>query len=268
MPEVVKANDLTEEMLVLFFKRIQTRQRIVGHCTKEGVKTTTILTYWNKLSVFFNWLERRGYLTSNPLSKIRQPNNPEFTPKELSKEAIRKIYSAITLYSHNVLLLRRDLVMLSLLLFCGIRRRELLSLECGDIDLDKLLISIRGQTSKSKRMRHIPIHPTLQIQLNDFIEIRKKSKYTTQFFIVSANRDRGLTSHGLKHWVDSLSKKSGVKFHLHQFRHTFATSLAKKNVNAVKIQKLLGHNSLDMTLTYLRGIQTRDLQKDISKLMY
>lgn len=267
MPEVTDAKFLTSEMLTEFFKRLHVRQRMVGKDTlKTGIKNSTVKTYWSKLNSFFEWLHKKELIEQNPLKKIKPPQPLYEDIRALEENDVRKIYSAITLRAQNTIELRRDTAMTSLLLFCGLRLGEFISIEVRDIDFERRLLTVRGQTSKSKRTRYIPVHPTLLFHLRDYITERNRRKYKAHHLIVSTKNDTGLTRHGLKHWVKSLNEKSGVKFHLHQFRHTFACNLAKKDVNAIKIQKLLGHNSLNMTMTYLRSIGTEDLQDDINKL--
>lgn len=267
MPEVCDFDALTPAMLVEFFRRLEMRERVLSKRTvKTGIKNSTIITYWSKLNSFFQWLHGKSVIQKNPLAQIKPPQPIYEDVKALSEDNIRKMYSATTLHSPNTLVLRRDTAMLSLLLFCGLRRGEFISLEVRDIDFERRLLTVRGSTSKSKKIRHIPIHPTLMLHLRDYISERNKRKYKTQYLIVSSGSDMGLSRHGLKHWVQSTSKKSGVKFHLHQMRHAFACNLARKDVNAVKIQKLLGHSNLNMTMTYLRSISTEDLQDDINKL--
>lgn len=267
MPEINDFQHLTTEMLTEFFKRLQTRERIAGKDTiKVGIKNSTVKTYWSKLNSFFAWLHKKSSILENPLKNIRVPEVEYEDERALDDDSIRKLYSAVTLHSQNALILRRDTAMISLLLFCGLRLGEFIALEARDIDFEKQLLTVRGQTSKSKRTRYIPIHPTLLLHLKDYISERNRHRYITQFLIVSLSHDQGLSRHGLKHWVNSLNKKSGVKFHLHRFRHSFACNLARKDVNAVKIQKLLGHNSLNMTMTYLRSIATEDLRNEINRL--
>jgi integrase/recombinase XerD len=267
MPEITEVRLLTTEMLTEFFKRLQTRERIVGNgIRKIGVKNSTIVTYWSKMNSFFEWLSRKSLIQNNPLKSLNPPELNYEDQRALDQESVHKLYSAVTLHSKNALVLRRDIAMLSILLFCGLRLGEFISIEVRDIDFEKQLLTVRGVTSKSKRTRYIPIHPTLMFHLRDYISERNKQKYTTHHLIVSANLDKGLSRHGLKHWVNTLSMKSGVKFHLHQFRHSFACNLAKHDVNAVKIQKLLGHSSLNMTMTYLRSMSTEDMQNEINRL--
>lgn len=267
MPEVTEINDLSSEAVVEFFHRLHSRSRLSGKSRiKTGIKPATIKSYWSKLNTFFAWLEGNSILLKNPFAGLRQPKDNIEIKKELEEVVIRKIYSAITLTSKNTLLLRRDLVIVSLLFFCGIRRGELIALEVRDIDIVKNLLTVKSETSKSRKARYIPIHPTLLMHLKDYFAERSKRHYKTNCLLVSSISDSALTRHGLKHWVENMRTKAGVNFHLHQFRHAFACNLARKNVNAYKIQKLLGHSSLDMTMTYLRSIGTEELLDDISKL--
>lgn len=267
MPEVNSVEMLTKEMLVEFFKRLETRERTVGKkIVNTGIKNGTITTYWSKLNSFFEWLQRKDIIKTNPLSKIKRPEIIYADKRAVENEDIKKIYSAITLHSTNSFILRRDTAMISLLLFCGLRLGEFISLEVRDIDFERQLLTVRGTTSKSLKTRYIPIHPTLIFHLKDYITERNKRSYRTYHLIVSANNDKGLSRHGLKHWVKNLNKKSGVKFHLHQFRHAFACNLALKDVNAIKIQKLLGHSSLNMTMTYLRSMTAEDMKDEINRL--
>jgi len=267
MPEVTTVELLNHEMLVEFFKRLETRVRIVGRNTpRTGVKKSTIKTYWSKLNYFFRWLYQREIITINPLQGIRPPRVVYEDERALSDEDIHKIISAITSHSPDTLSLRRDMLMVYLLICSGVRLNEFVSLEVRDLDLVKRIITVRGETSKSKRTRYIPMHPTLLMHLKDYLAERNRHNRRTQFLIVSTKADSGLTQHGIKHWVESLIKKSGVKFHLHRFRHTFASKLATQDVSAFKIQKLMGHSSISMTARYVRSIRNEEMQEDVSKI--
>ncbi len=267
MPEIVEVKYLAPEMLIEYFKRLQTRPRLVGRDTwKKGVKASTIKTYYGKLNAFFFWLERKALIQENPLSRINAPKVTYADGRALSEEEVRRIYAAITLHSQSAFTLRRDTAMVSLLVFCGLRLGEFISLEIRDIDFAKQLLTVRSNTSKSKKVRHIPLHATLQFHLRDYIAERNRMGYKTHFLLASSKADKGLSRHGLKHWVKSLCVKSGVKLHLHQLRHTFACNLALKDINPIKIQRLLGHSSLEMTMTYLRSLGTENMRDDINKL--
>jgi len=267
MPEVTTPQFLTVEMLNEFFKRIRTRQRIVGRDTvKIGLEDSTIKTYGNKLNAFFGWLIQRRLITVNPLDSIKL-RHPEYKDKRaLEPEEIQKIFAAVALHSQNPLMLRRNTAMVALLFFCGLRLSEFISLKVTDVDMEKQMLTVRAETSKSKKTRYVPMHPTLMLHLKEYIQERNRKGCRTEYLIVSTVLDKGLSSHGLKHWVHTLSQLSGIKFHLHRFRHSFACTLARNNSSVVKIQRLMGHADPRMTATYLRSITVEDCRDDINKM--
>lgn len=267
MPEVSVPSSLTREKLNEFFKRIRTRKRIVGRDTvKVGLQDSTIKTYSNKLNAFFVWLIQKGMLVANPLDNIKL-RYPEYTDQRaLKDEEVRKIVTSASLHAKSPLELKRDTVMLYLLFFCGLRAGEFISLRVTDLDWENGLLLVRGETSKSKRDRYIPMSPTLVLHLKEYIKERNSRRYTTENLIVSTTKDKGLSRHGLKHWVNKFSRLSGVKFHLHRFRHTFAMNLAKLGTHCMAIQKSMGHKDIKMTMGYLRSFTVEDAREGINQL--
>lgn len=267
MPHVDNTMLLTPEAMNEFFKSVQVRKRIVGRNTeKVGVKASTIRTYWSRLNSFFEWLRSRGYIDVNPVADIKTADPVYDDKRAATKEDINKVFSAVMLHSTNSLLLRRDTLIFSLLVFCGLRKGELIGLEVRDVDMVKRVLTVRGETSKSNRTRQIPITPTLLAQLREYISERNKRGHRTPCLLVSSNEDRGLSVHGLKHFVKKYNQLSGVKFHVHRFRHSFACALANQNSSAIKIQKLMGHTDLRMTQRYLRSLSVEDLRDDVNML--
>lgn len=267
MPHVVDTTSLTEKTMNEFFRTVQVRKRIVGRNTeKVGVKASTIRTYWNKLNTFCEWLHVRDHIPVNPLSEIRPPEPIYDDDRALVRDEITKILAAIVLNPVSPLMSRRDILMVTTLLYCGLRRTELISLEMRDIDIPRRTLTVRGETSKSKRTRQLPINPALMEQLLEYISERNKKGLKTQYLFVSTNNDRGLSVHGLKHWVQKYNILAGVKFHVHQFRHSFACALVNQGCHIVTIQKLLGHTDLRMTQRYLRSLGVEDFRDDVNRL--
>lgn len=261
--EGISCEAITESTILHFFKSLQERRRYVGKgIIKTGIKKSTVATYWNKLNPFFKWLVTKRHLRVNPFEKLPYPTPSYDDRKFLQKADIEKIITAVhTHHDNNLLILKRNLVLIHLLLFCGLRKTELISLQVRDIDFDKKILTIRAATSKSKLTREIPLHSTLLMLLKDYMQARKR--YTTPYLIVSSQHDEKLSKEGLKHLVEKLKKCSGVPFYLHQFRHTFAVNFLKSSNNIAKLKQLLGHKSILMTMTYLRCLPTNELRSDI-----
>ncbi len=270
VPEVIITNNLTQSMINTFFERLQTRTRIIGRDKKvQGVRDSTVKTYWSKLNSFFNWLESKGHIEKNPLSLMAKPPEPQYEDdRALTEDNVKRIIASVSSHNSDAFLMNRDMAMFNTLLYTGVRKGELLGLEIQDMNFEKQEILIRAITSKSKKNRTIPMNPTLIMHLKIYLEQRKKKGYKTASLWVSSTEDKGLSSHGLKHWVTRYNILSGVRFHLHRFRHTFACSLVEAGVHIVKIQKLMGHKDITMTQQYLRSINTDDCRDDVNKLNF
>ena len=257
---------INQQHMIKFFQMLEERQRIVGKgILKIGVKKSTVATYRSKLNTFFDWLTKNQHLAINPFSTMEYPSVTYDDRKFLSREEVEKIIAAIhTHHNHNLLILKRNLLMFYFLLFCGLRREELLLMQIRDIDLERKIVTIRAETSKSQRVRRLPLHPEIIFRLKDYLAAR--NKYSTAYLFVSSTKDKKLSYDGMKHIVQSLIKSSGIRFHLHQFRHTFAMNYLKQSNNIFKLKELLGHKDIKMTAIYLRQLPTDELREDIENL--
>jgi len=262
---------INTQLMIEFFKRLEKRTRIIGRGTKvKGVKKSTIATYRNRLNRYFNWLVLKGHLKDNPFRHMEYPNVTYLDRKFLKKEHIEKIFTSVYLNIKwkNAFIKKRNLALLYILLCCGIRRGELLGLKSYDIDMDRRVITVRAETSKSKRDRVLPLNTTTIEVLIEYIKERQKVGCSTSFFFVSSNHDGGLSSSGLKHLINKINESSGVKFHVHQFRHTFAINLLNNGCDIVKLKNLLGHSDIRMTTVYLRCLPTGSMKADVELITF
>ncbi len=249
-----------------FFKILEERKRIVGKdIIKSGVKKSTTASYWSKLNAFFTWLTVKGHIKANPFTSLKYPTPSYDDKKYLGKEEVERILAAIHMnHKGNILLFKRNLVLFHLLLYCGLRKEELILLQVRDIDLEKNLLLIRKENSKSGKTRQIPLHSTTSMLLKDYL--KERITYTTPYLTVSANRDDRLTNDGLRHLVEKIKRDSGIPFHLHQFRHTFAVNFLKATNNIFKLKMLLGHSDIRVTTIYLRCMPPEEMRSDIELL--
>lgn len=266
-PEVQYVDDLTPHAVDAFFQRLRTRQRKVGKSDiRTGVKPSTQRAYGSKLHSFFDWLCARGHLVTNPVDRSQLPRAEYTDQRALKREEVDRILSAIVQCAPNRFLRKRNLAILTLFLFAGLRRTELLSLKVHDLDLDRRTLTVRGETSKSKFTRSVPLAIEAVTKIEDYLQERRLRGVKHANLWVGSRIDQPFTKHGLKHLVQKLKERSGVAFHVHRFRHTYACMLGRNNVSAVKIQKLLGHTDLRMTQTYLRSLGVEDIRESVQFL--
>jgi len=268
MPEVSTVEQITPEVVDDFYLRLRHRSKRVGTSIVEAsLQSSTLRTYGAKLRAFLGWLCERGHLSANPITKKSLPKAIYDDKRALSRQQVEKIFGAVTQNVRDPLLYKRDLAILQVLLFCGVRKNELLSLRVMDVDVVNKLITLSVRTSKSNYSSKLPLTPVATLHLEEYLAERRKRGFNGEYLWVNF-RGGNLSEHGLKHWVDKLRSTSGVRFHLHQFRHTFACMLGRKNVSTINAMRLLGHSDLRMTETYMRSLGFRDLGNSMGMLSF
>jgi site-specific recombinase XerD len=150
---------------------------------------------------------------------------------------------------------RRDWIILAVLLGAGLRRSEMASL---DFDHIKRQPTKNGQmrgvldvTGKGAKQRVIPISKLLEDGLNEW------QKETGEGRVARAVNKSGTINGSLSdHAVNDIVKKYGALIGLpeleaHDCRRTFSRLGYEAGVPVEQISKLLGHESIETTLTYL-----------------
>lgn len=145
----------------------------------------------------------------------------------------------------------RDKVILSLLLYSGIRANELLQIKLTDIN--DLSIKIKGKGGK-ERIVFLP--EIIRQLLEKYISILTEKFVGNDYLVVNLEGKR-LSYSGLYYitnrYLGNISDKKGA----HTLRHAFATYLAEKNVTPFLIAQLLGHNSLNTTMKYVNSAKDK-----------
>lgn len=268
MPSI-ELDSLSPDLVTEFFKRLEERKRKIGlTVVKRGIKKSTVATYRSKLNKFFEWLRIKGQIAENPFAEIPYPSVSYEDRKFLKRGDIEKIFAALTLYSKKSFIRRRNAAIFSVFLNCGLRKNELVNLRIYDFDLERKTLLVRAETSKSRRDRTIPLNSGVLSFIYDYIEERRKKRCATPYFFVSSSRDDRFTKDGLLHVVDDLNALSGVDFHLHQLRHTFAVNMLNNGCDIAKLKQLMGHSDIRMTMTYLRCLPTKAMRADVEKLTF
>jgi integrase/recombinase XerD len=264
----IKLEDLTKDMMIDFMEFLDTRERKVGNeMIVRKCEKSTIATRRGKLGAFFNWLVENKYMEANPFDKIHFPDVSHTDKRAFTNQEFEKICNAINtkISWANLLIKKRNIAMVMFFALTGVRKGESLGLKMQDFDMKNKDVVIRGETSKSKRTKILPLNKEIIPYLDDYLTARED--YTTDAFWVSGNKDEPFTEHGLKHLVEKLKKETGIKkFYVHRFRHTFAVNFYTKSNDIHTLMMALGHRSLKMTNSYLRSIPGDYMVEQIRKM--
>lgn len=254
---------LTSAAVTEFCRRLDTRTRFVGRgLERKGVKASTVATYRSKLGRFFRWLQTNGHLAANPFASMPSPRVEYEERQHLDRSAVDRIFANLVFEGsrQSRLLRRRNFAIFALLLYTGIRRGELLGLRVSDINLERRELTVRGETSKSRRPRVVPLNSQASSALLDYLAELRNARARNEYLFPSDSQSGALTGDGLKHLVAQVRRHSGVRFHVHQFRHTFAVNYLNRGGDIARLKQLLGHRDIRMTSGYLRHLPTHAMR--------
>lgn len=131
--------------------------------------------------------------------------------------------------------------------------REIRNLKWEDFNEDCTYISLSGSQNKGKKNRIVPI----PIFVRNYL-IRKDDSIN-----IFSNTLEPYNEDYFKTLWSKFKKKSKLlkKEHtLYSFRHTGAINVFEKTGSLIKLQQVMGHSNLNVSLTYLRGLEVKQLQ--------
>jgi len=145
----------------------------------------------------------------------------------------------------------RDLAIVLIMLFCGLRSQEALLLRVEDVDFIKCQVRVRGKGNKE---RIVPL-PYQLMQLFDKYLTHERQSSGDRFFVVLQGKNSGksMTPSGLRSLFRYRSFVTQIaRAKPHQFRHAFASDMARAGVPLTTIQRLLGHSDPSTSEIYIQ----------------
>lgn len=134
----------------------------------------------------------------------------------------------------------------------GLRVSEVVALKVADLDIDELVVHLKGAKGRKDRISVLP--EKLQNDLRNLIAGKSADD-----FVFGSNRGGQLTTTSLqKMFRQSLEKvQVGKRATFHSLRHSFATHLLENGTDVRYVQELLGHQSIRTTQIYIQVTNPR-----------
>ncbi len=153
----------------------------------------------------------------------------------------------------------RDLAVIMVLIYTGMRVSELCSLDINDLALDDRTIRIRS--GKGDKDRLVILSGICAEKVEDYLRERVSVKTASEAVFLS-NRKGRMDPSTVERMVRRVSIKAGINKRVtpHVLRHTFATSVLRNGGDIRFIQQILGHASVATTQIYTH-IDDRMLKK-------
>lgn len=149
------------------------------------------------------------------------------------------------------------------------RRGELLSLQWGDVDLERGELTIRAEKAKNRNTRVLPISTRLAAILKMAKTDPAGKDYKADAYVFGEVGERVdnvkrawetcvLKAHGYDpQWTKSAlapasrAALKAIDLHFHDLRHEGASRLLEAGWPLHHVQEMLGHRSIEQTSTYL-----------------
>ena len=192
------------------------------------------------LSGIFRMAVDYDEIPQNPCRKVQLlPENNQRT-RHLSFEEEHRLFAEMTGEREYLQAL------VTVAIYAGPRRGELLKLRWANVDFD--LNTITFKETKTNKDRSVPMEPIVRAALR---ELREKARDTDCVFV---NPDTGTRYTDVKKSFSAACREAGITdFRFHDLRHTFGTRLADAGVDVVKIKELMGHASIVTTMRYIHA---------------
>jgi site-specific recombinase XerD len=134
----------------------------------RGLSHSTVARHLYALRSFWKYLRHCGYADDDPVVAVSVPKRRPRLPKHLSAEELQSLLEA-SQRSPSVFCGFRNYAMMATLIFTGMRRGELISLQVGDVSLTEQTVTVRG---KGGKMRVIPLVGQVVEAIRDWLEFR------------------------------------------------------------------------------------------------
>jgi integrase/recombinase XerC/integrase/recombinase XerD len=197
------------------------------------------------LKGFGTWLDREGF--KNPFSNLVVPKEPKRLVRILSDDEIEKIITSI---NPATPIGSRLYAVVLFLLDSGPRLGEVAQARLPDLNLESRQIRIIGKGDKE---RIIPFGSRTGKAFLQYIHLHRPSPMLPECNQLFLSMDgMPMTRGSLSSVLYRLKKSSGVeRVHAHLFRHTFAVKYLMNGGDVMTLQRILGHESLEVTKRYL-----------------
>jgi integrase/recombinase XerD len=222
----------------------------------KGLKPNSIALALVTLKGFYRWLIKAGYAQSNPLEAVEIPRSPEPEGRNLEAYQVERLFAAIQARGETQ---ERDVAILCLLFFCGLRASEVSALNVGDYNGVEVII----REAKHDSIGRVPANDQTDQALQEYLLKRWQENGGAlsegdPLFVSCGNKSRGqrLGYQGIYYMVKAIAQAAGIEdVHPHRGRHTFASKLIEDGMDAYLAMQLTRHRSVKAFQTYSNKVR-------------
>lgn len=191
------------------------------------------------------------YRTRNPLGygKPRRAlaglrmKEPRRVVIPLSADEVSRFWSSLRTF--------RDLSLVALMLFNGLRSQETIRIQLEDVLLSQAKLRVRG---KGNRERMVPLPSETMQTIQNYLALERPQSHCPHLFLSLKGRQTGkpMTAAGLRSLFRHHRRCSDVpQANAHRFRHTFGADMVRAGLSLPALMRLMGHSDIHTTMRYV-----------------
>lgn len=205
----------------------------------EGMMTSTVRRDIVIMSAALNLaIKEWKWLDSSPLKVIKKPKEPNGRNRRISQDEIDRLIEVMKYKRDSVPVtqMQRTAAVFLLAIETGMRDGEIASLTMDRVFLDRRVVHLREEDTKTTEARDVPLS-------SEAMRIIKQMG-------VTEGNVFGLTANKVSHIFIDAYKLAGITgLHFHDSRHEAITRLSKK-LNVLQLAAAVGHENLNQLRTY------------------
>ena len=207
-----------------------------------------------------NWsakTQRTVKSTLSPLLTEFKPHLVQSVKLKKPNSTLHKPFDNINEILQDIKAYNKQLHLCCLMTYgCLLRpHREIRELTWSDFSDDLKYIHLSGNRNKSGRNRIVPVPSYIR-------ELLVKGEPHHNIF---SNKPQPLNQDYFKTLWSRFKRQSNILEQgqtLYSFRHSGAIEIFKRTGSITKLQKAMGHSSINVSLTYLRGLEIAELKEE------
>jgi len=241
--------------IIILWKRYESEQQI-KNLTLDKLQPSHIRNFL----VRPNWsakTQRTVKSTLSPLLTEFKPHLVQSVKLKKPTSTLHKPFDNINEILEAIKAYNKQLYLCCLMTYgCLLRpHREIRELTWSDFSDDLTYIHLSGNRNKSGRNRIVPVPKYIKEIL-----IRGEPHHN-----IFSGKPQPLNNDYFKTLWSRFKRQSNVLEQgqtLYSFRHTGAIEIFKRTGSITKLQKAMGHSSINVSLTYLRGLEIAELKEE------
>ena len=229
----------------------------------EQMTSSYIITIYSALKKFNQYLFESGILKYNYMIYLKKPKSIELQRTIIKRENGFLTKDEINIYLktikdnninkyRNVSFIwnKRDLVIIKIFLYTGIRCSALTKLDIGDIDFKNKKLII---TDKGDKVNIFELYDDLLNEIKEWLDTRKNQIDDNNSALFISNRRKRMDQSSISNVVKKYSKYiKGKNITPHKLRATYGTQLYNATGDIYFVQECMGHTNPKTTELYVR----------------